>query len=98
MTRIPTGHDDEEETIRTPIGGLLANEVQSIAIVLDRLPESPRLRELRGRLGTYERVLAGGERSSLPQAQRWALLELLSLLRQQAQEYACGIGGFAVAR
>lgn len=77
---------DEDATIPTsrPVEGLYAAETRAIRIALDPLPDSPRRRELRGRLETYERVIDSRRKVDVTQAQRWALLELLVELRDDA--------------
>jgi len=77
---------DDEETIRTPVDGLVCTDVQEIRAVLEALPDSPRCRELRGRVETYERALEAQKHVELRQAQRWALLELIVELRQRTEE------------
>jgi hypothetical protein len=77
---------DDDETIPTSPEGLLDIELRRAWIALDPPPASPRRHALRSRLETYVRIVESYTRSEVSRASRWALLELIVALREEAEE------------
>ena len=76
---------DGDDTLRVPIEDVLDDELRSLRTILEALPDSPRNRELRARLSTFQRALERCRGLETNHSQRTALCELVGELRADAE-------------
>ena len=78
---------DDEKTVRarTPYA-LVADALAAILDALHELPESPRTRELRAKAQSYEQTIKIWETAAPSEAQRSAMLDLVSELHAKVRD------------
>ena len=77
--------DEKTERARTPYA-LIIDALVAILYALSELPESPRTRELRAKAQSYEKTIKVWETVAPSEAQRSAMLDLVSELHAKVRE------------